>query len=578
MTTPNTIVSDSSRDLQYTRGQLIDLILEKGRFLINDKARVVKNSLNTCLVLFPQDLVPDNRLHLEEKIRHEMARTASFVDITQLNALRYIPKIQSEPPQAQWQLTLGLFLYLEDECNRAGNPLACNPPTNPNGITFLSAMRSVGATLDGVSDFESKKLHEKTLEALKLAGINTSENIAILQEWFEKGSYTIKDDRHYIDPETGEWHGVYVKLADMAARCDKDSNEFEEAMARGDDPGIDEAISYAIGNKEDVGLHDPYKHAKASVEADQQNLLDGHQNDIAGHVHNGQEARKQGILDRALGAFTDHEITESKTRQMANRDKAESILNWFPDEALEMLLHSHQTYTHAEGTDVNSVYPDEPMTTASKNEDGTSIRSAAARDKRFRVIFSSNGQHQDNAPPELAHERVAQSALHELMHIAMENMDKKDALELEKLARDTSQALRNNAQFYSTANNRTIFPYRWINGGIGNKTQILETRTLEEILDYGSRLYDSYLNQKSPRDPLSTMRKEEAVCNLYGLIHTEFRDRENPLNPIFHPPEGMEVIKEFADKTDAYFKKALVRARERNHIGLPEPTRGVELT
>lgn len=559
-TPPNNTITAPQLDRRYSRDELIGFILDRGRFLIDEKARVVKNAFNTSLILFPQDLAPENKPHLEEKIRYEMARTASFMDVTQLNALRHIPKIQSEPPWEQWQLTLGLFLYFEDECN-----------AKKSSTTFLSAMRAVGATLESnTPSYKSEELCNQTKEALQKAGINTPENLAILDEWMNLGSYTISGDRHHIDPASGKLHGIYTRLADMAARCNKNSDEFDYALKHGYNPGIDEAISYAIGNRQHMILNNPYAHAKDSVELYPEN--------IAQHVRMGQESREKQLMELAQKAFTPEEITESRIRQKAKRPIAESILSWFPDAALEMLLHSHQTHTHAEATNVSPVYPEGGIPGVVANKDNASFSSIGARDKRFRVIFSSNGEHQDNAPPTLAHERVAQTALHELMHVAIENLSHQETLELEHLAKKTSQALRKKDPSYNTTHNRAIYPYQWINGGMDVKTQILEQRTLEEVLDFGSRLYDGYQNQTNPRNLLDTMRKEEAICNLYGMIHTEFGNRADQKNPIFHPPEGMEIITTFAEKTNEYFNKALNRARERNHLGLPPPCQGQVIT
>lgn len=571
MATPGTAVSESVRDASYTREQLTDFILGKGRFLIGERPRVVTNAYNTSLVLFPQDLALDNENHLKEKIRSEMERTASFMDVHQLNALRHIPKHTIDPPWQQWLLTLGMFLYFEDACNAAHS-----------STTFLSAMREQGAALAPGADVDRDTLLAKTKDALSLAGIATPQNLAMLDEWSNDGSYTIKNtngdsEKHYFDRDTGENHGTYVKLAEIAAGYGKEPMAFKKALQRGADPGINEAISYAIGNREHMRLSCPLTHAQESVQkylsATPGSAAENDPNSIPAHIELGQRKREEQLMESAKKAFAPREIAESKDRQMTERQNAQEILKWLPDEALEMLLHSHQSHTHVNAETVASVYPEGGFPGVSQTDSTATNDSIGARDTRFGVLFTSNGKHADSTSPDLTNERVAMTTLHELMHVAIEYLSTEEVVELEKLAEKTSQALRKNDASYSTMSGRNIFSYQWLTEGKSDhKTQILEENSIEQVLDYGSPLYDGYQEQRNPRNPLDTMRKEEVICNLYGMIHTEYRDREDERNPIFHPPEGMEIVREFAEKTDACFKKAVRIARSRNHTDLPEPT------
>ncbi len=543
---------------EQKRELMINSILGRGQFIANERPQIVRNLLSTDVLVYPADV--NNRERLNEKISDAIEYAANITDIERLNALYYVPKNVPEKASESSEhlyLALGLYQYFADECSRK------NPAT-----TFLTSMREVDARLPKGKDFEHEDLYEKLQQALSKAGIATEANLKILQEWHETGHYTIQGRWHGRDLQSGEMTGAYARLEEKLTR------RFHDQHRQGKMVGIDEAISYAVGNKLDMeGFKGDendtkaYEHVEQTIEDNQA---------IADHVSRGYMIRHRRIQhivygdDESPPLFTREALESSKRRQKEAQPFLRKILSYFPDDALELLLRDHQTFAYSDSTNIEAVFPLGAVPGSDDALSDRTRRSIGGRHYRYRTGFFSNGEHTERIDdPQLKEMRLAQTCLHETMHIACEYMTKDELAELKQLAVRVSQAVRGPDAESKMLLRNDVFPYPVLS----EKLQVHEDRSLAEELDCKASLYDGYRETVDADNPKKIVaedtRWEEVLCNTYGLMHTEFRDHEQA---IFSPPQGLEVICEFAQKADECMHNALERLRtqqEAQNIQLP---------
>ncbi len=567
-----------SRAPHLDKETLAQQVIENGQFLIGEQPKVVRNGLSTDLLVFPSDMHGSHRQLLNDKISNAIEYAASFTDVERLNALQYLPGPykEREDPQGRWYLTLGLYLYFADECSRK----------NPD-MTFLKALREADAKLPGDQEYTQLELGAKVLRALEIARINTQSNIMVLQDWMMHGSYTIAEHLHKPGNTPGEVEGAYAQLAKKLVE------KYHHLHQRGIIVGVNEAISYALGNKEHMEQVQRTAEAKFSADPDldtdekrqkeADNLAYRHvletvtapvrQHLIEQHVKTGCDIRRHRIVENIHSQisplFSAAEITTSEQLQKSSKHTAEEILGWFPAEALELMLREKQTFVYDDKANIRSVFPagDVPNQNTEKSEQ--SRKSIAVRMHKYRAVFFSNGDHNDThqVGQETKLKRVAQSSMHELMHIAYGMMTEDEKRHLDDLAERVSLQLRgyNGSDFIMPDGQAYFYEFFTAGSKIPDRTEVLETRSLPEILDYKSGLYNGY--RKDPEKP-STLdtRIEEVICNTYGFIHTEFKDRDNPNNLVWHPPQGLEAMSEFAQAVDDTFAKVVERVRQEKPI------------
>lgn len=548
-----------SEPRQHGKTALIDALLARGQFLVEVRPKIVRNGLSTDMMVFPTDVerrvAPEGTI-LEEKITDAIEYAAGFNDVQRLNALQYVPGSYKEEESAESRkyLTLGLYLYFADECSRK------NPRT-----TFLSALRDADARLPKRTKFDSETLYAKVADALRRAGIDTPNNLEVLRQWYEQGTYAIAGENHYCG-KGGEMHGAYAQLAQAIER------KHQAAHKNGATIGIDEAISYALGNKDHMAAFGgegeendarAYAHVKDTMKNPQQ---------INEHIAAGDAIRREKIRQLIFGdeekapMFSSAEILASKFKQTGYASFNRQILDYFPEDALELMLRDRQTFVYADATDIRGVMPNEAIPGTTEEEAETTRKSIGGRDIRYRIGFFSNGTH-DDGDPALKRMRLAQTCIHEMMHIAYGYMSQEEKDHLAELAEKTARALRGGDEDDTRQPEDFVFPAYAALGRDAGTLKTLDQNSLAETLDYHSALYNVYREETRRDNPDFVIRKdsrrEEVLCNLYGLRHTEFKGVDDPKNPMFMPPAGMEIIREFAEKADEYFHTALERLRER---------------
>ena len=564
------------------RKALAKQLIDNGQFLIGEQPKVVRNRLSTDLLVFPSDLNASHSDLLNEKINSAIEYAASFTDVERLNALQYFPGAYKpgEDAQGRWYLTLGLYLYFADECSRK------NPQT-----TFLTALREADASLPGDAGFNPIKLATKFVRALEITGIESHTNLNILEDWFRTGTYTIAGNLHRATGEKGEVEGAYAQLARHLV------SEYHHLHEKGIIVGVDEAISYALGNKEHMrqlqrdeetrlnGEAPPKTEEEIQKECDKaayrhlEETLNSTQGLLAEHVTKGNDVRRQRIRDiihnRESPLFSQTEIAEAEQRQKDQRAVAEKILSHFPPEALELMLRERQTVVYDDHTDIRRIFPPGDIPGQRREQSDTSRKSIAMRMERYRAAFFSNGYHKDadTVTDDIKYKRVAQSSLHELMHVAYGRMTDEEKQHLGRLADKVSEELRFNdtRDFVMPDGYAYFYKFFTAGGKIPDRTETLEVRSLPEILDYKSNLYNGYRQDPEKPATLDT-RREEVICNTFGFIHTEFNKREDENNLVWHPPKELDAIREFAQAVDDTFKHVVERLRETTT--LPELSNG----
>lgn len=569
---------------------LADQLIENGQFLIGERPKLIRNGLSTDLLVFPSDKLKAHRALLEEKVNYAIDYAASFTDVERLNTLQYVPGQykNDEDSQSRWYLTLGLYLYFSDECSRK------NPANSP--MTFLSALREADANLPGDKGFYPAELVAHVVGALKIAGIATDTNLSILNDWLFHGTYMIAGHHHGPAKGKGEVTGAYAQLAKQLVK------EYHPRHEKGIIIGINEAISYALGNKEH--MHDLQIQEELRTRQEQQERLAkqealksreeiekecnakayAHVDEtvsntalISEHVNNGDRIRRDriwneidNIRDRPL--FFAANIQESERNQRQLRPVAKRILSYFPEEALEFMLRERQTVVYDDYPSIMEIFPEGKISGQSEKKTEQTREGVGVNMPRWRVMFFSNGWHEDanTVTDDVKYMRVAQSSLHELMHLAYAHMTEEEKTHLNDLVTKVSLQLWNGDTTDKPLNKNyaPFYVHFADNGNVPERTLTMDTRSLPEILDYRSTLYDGYRQTEENRGSLDT-RREEVICNTFGLLHTEFRDTGSLLHT---PPQALPAIGEFSQAVDDAFSKVVERLRETT--SLPELPKG----
>ncbi len=492
-----------------SRRELQDLLAT--RVYIDEPARLVSNGLSTEIMCFPSDVHPQNAHLLQEKIRSAMEYATTYRDIGALNALLRIPAIEPN-----LYLPLGLYLYLADECSRRGLEK-----------TFLTAAREVGAEREPETPKFIHVHHRKVGEALKLLGMDESHG-HILDEWFDKGTFTVNGEVNGVDTN-GDLVGTYARLASMITHT-------QPIL------GMNPCISYALANRTAIEGKSPefvHQHAKNMLEAGTPRIME--------LIEQGNQIREARIREKVQETFL-----EPPTRAPASTPGfIRKVLDYMPDAALEMFYRCGYTVAYADHENISTVYPAEivpdktPIPGISRESYEVTRVSKAARQLRYRTFFLSNGDrenaHDIKEDPNLRSQVLAQSMLHETMHMFYSYLGGDEKKELDALLERVQETLAAQTlpESYTT------------------KLKTMDYNTLSEVLDYTSKIYPNY---RTPNDS----RREEVLCNVYGMMHTEHASPDSPLRK---PPPGLECVKELVDAIDRATHTSLANCRKE----LPQP-------
>lgn len=474
------------------------------RVYVDQQAVLVSNGLSTELLCFPADVRPDRQKFLREKIGGAISYATAFRDVEALNALLHLPAGDANP-----YLTLGLYLYLADECSRL------RPDT-----TFLSAMREAGAEVKPGDVPDREAMREKVMAALRMLGMEASHG-AVLTEWMESGSYTILGVHHGVGASGME--GPYARLAEAVS--------LEQEYL-----GMNMAISYALGNKHRV----EHLTAAEALALTATMIASEDCSAMRSAIREGERVREARIRAR---------IAEQVPHAPPGRNaalEAEALLAPMPDAALEILYREGYQIAYANGSTVGPVLPDAPLPGNTQEQYDGVRGNKGLLEPRFRTLFICNGHRREAGDVErddaLRFMVAGQSALHETMHIAMRYI----GAEERQVLRSAVEALHGEL---SACPDRLPKVFH-------APLQTLDTSTLFEALDYTSALYPRYATD-------GDIRWLEVVCNLFGLAHTEFAAPESVLH---RPPECLPSLARLSGLID----RALDTARERSRAAHPE--------
>lgn len=537
------------QDALPSKEEMAEILLARGQFLVGEQGKMIRNGLSTDLILFPSDCKTEHADHLANKVEDAIEFATSFLDVERLNALQYVPGAfrAGAKSQERWYLTLGLYLYFADECSRK----------NP-GTTFLTALREADARLKAGEDFSQRDLYKRVRLALRKTGIATPENRRILHEWASEGIYRINGEKHEGRGD-GTVEGAYAELAQEILK------EYHHFHRNGKIVGINEAVSYALGNMDEMHSLDDltaFQHTRNTINNPQR---------IKQRIDKGDMERRRVLWKHIHDAFTPLEIEGRAGDKRKAREIAEHIVAYFPSEALELMLRERYTFVYDDRENVSGIYPTGKIAGYTGRSSEESRKGAGVRLSRYRTMFVANGQHEESMAPdvELKYQRVAQTVLHETMHMALDHLTEAERDALYTMAEQVSDALREG----KTEEVRPVFPYRYLGDSWG-KDLLLEKRKLAEILDFRSELYDGYKDQYVSNKPDSPdMRREEVICNVFGLLHTEFANHQDPHNPLFFPVEGIAIVKDFVRAVEEAYKKGVRNLRnqqETKGITLPQ--------
>ena len=494
------------------------------RFYINEQGVHVSNGLSTDLIAFPSDNFPKHKAHVSDKIRNAMGYATAFKDIKEIYALKHIALHDKDHTPDDY-VVLGLYMFLEDECSRLGK-----------SKTFLTAMREAGATLTlDDKDFTASDLLYKAKAAL--TSLDMKGYDSLLDSWFANAKYQIEGEEHSGNGTKAGLRGAYAKLA-------QDVSMHNPKML-----GLNLSISYAVGNREAIrgkSVKEVYEMTRARTQPDNVEQVDQ-------CIVEGEHIREKIIRDEIKSTVDKTPREYAKTFPETDR-RAKAILNFLPDAVLEVLNHDWYMFAYSDAKDMSGAYPvaDRPGVTA---DDNISARGGKAlRQARYHMIFLSNGDRNREKDPDGTHGAngahgpngngaidpsegdlhnneplknmvVAQSILHESMHVIIEHLsqEQKDELKLAVEAMHSEMQPSNNGAKYS---GRLPCFKEYL--------KTINTNSLAQVLDYDSGLYTNYkvMGEKDGKKvEVSDTRWEEVACNVMGLMHTDFPYPPTPQSP-----------------------------------------------
>jgi hypothetical protein len=496
---------------------LIDALAD--RFYIDQQGTLISNGLSTEMVFFPGDLAPDKKDFLTRKIRNAIQYASTFNDVEELNA---IIEITTKTSAFKDYTALGLYLYLADECSRL------RPDT-----TFLTAMRQAGATLKPDQKITRNELLDKTMDALKILGMEASHG-AILKEWAATGNFTVQG--HLNGNDGKECVGAYVKLA-------------RDICMQQTYIGMNLPISYALGNKRKI-------RSMTAVEVyDFTDKLTAEQVTTPPHpyirqaIAIGNTTREQRIREIINSELRPQWKEQQHQLQAANEGTnflTRQILQKLQDPALEILYREGYDCAYTNNASIRGIFPkkDLPGTRHTKNESYRDSR--GFREGRYRAIFLSPGPRPDSQDierdGELQATVVAQTLMHEVTHVALGYMSEEERKPLKDAIHNLDMEIEAKAQ----ANQ--------LPGYFNATTKTIPYRTLKQILRTGSDYYKNYDDAN---------KWEEVTCNLSGLMHSEFPYPPAPQS--INPYADLKTLAPLAERINEAFALALTRCRETYH-------------
>lgn len=502
------------------RVALLDALLT--RFYVDQPATLITNGLSTELLVFPGDLNPKHPQVLKRKIDRAISYATAFSDVPALNALLHISKGERSNI-----LALGLYLYFADECSRL-----C-PKT-----TFLTALRDAGVALKSRDVVEPEALFHKLSRALSNLHMGL-EHQRVLREWHEAGTYTIQGIRHAWDKD-GNVLGAYSKLAQNIVKS-------QDYLA------MNKAVSYALGNKR-IAQHQSAQETYAMTESI---VSPGHMGQISVSINQGDGIRRRRLYQN---------IARADIKSMATKPSdtvtARAILSHIPNAVLEILLSSNYTIAYVNDTEIRKSYPQQNDITEISETAERHRRGIALRLSRFDTIFLSNGNRDfSRGGDDLKCSAVAQSLLHEAMHIIISHLDvnQRNAL------REAVESIHEEIQLRGSTLPLVFH----------NKLKTLDRNTLRTVIDYQSDLYNrkgySFEYDASGRELRPDSRWEEVVCNLFGVIHTEFSEESG--TPFSGFSQHLATLQKLQDKIAQAVNKALENCRASSSATFSEKCR-----
>jgi|GEM_PF-2887427 len=497
-----------------------------GRFYINEQAVHVSNGLSTDLLCFPTDRLGEtqsyHRKYLTDKIHHAIDFATGFFDVHELNALEHIaPHGNGYGPDHY--VTMGLYLFLEDECSRL-----------KKGKTFLTALREAGCSLDFTSEYEAVDLLHAAKKALGKLGMEESHG-NILDAWFLSGAYMLQGQMHTGDGSAANLKGTY---ANFARRIFKR----QEVM------GLNLAISYALGNRQHMNsLTNPDGSAHQMTVAEMfertKNLSD---NELDKLILDGDRERER-IIRQEISQNVPLPTPAQAGLYKAHQDEAKQILSYLPDSILALLCREGYTLAYSDDRDISRIWPAKDLPsiriggdTARENESARG--SKALRQRRYNTIFLSNGIRKDpndiKRDPQLKHRMIAESILHESMHVVMSYLNDAELEKLKAAVEAVGDVLRKPSAAHphdDAVGQQTL----GISDYFHEPLKTIDTNTLAQVLDYKSGLYPNYLrthkNDEGRTVVDSDTRWEEVACNALGLMYAEYGRSER--KPFAEMPE-----------------------------------------
>lgn len=362
-----------------------------------------------------------------------------------------------------------LFLALSEEANRLGKPMS-----------FLTALRKAGASLASDEPYNATRLANRVKDALSL--LDMQSYAPLIDSWQKRGTFTLHNEFNGRDPNTGEYCGSYVALA--------------HAINHGHSSGLNHTISFILGNK-------------LRIEGENPQTMLSMARHYAGNPASMRERIMRGDNSRA---DTLHQAIDSlniASPPTASSSAGSAILSYLPDSAIELLWREGYSIAHtSHGNDISSIYPKDDLPGISRADNLSAREGKALCQQRYHTIFLSHGHRlnpHDIDNPALTAQIAAQSLCHETAHLAFAHLSEEQKLPLrEAIARLSSELNKLPPQELLDTPCTTI-----------------DTNSLYELLDEHSRHYANYRQNGSAW--------EEVACNLLGLLHTEYKDRQPEL-------------------------------------------------
>ncbi len=495
-------------------------------FYVNEQG-VFITRLNTDVLCFKSDL--KNPAVLEQKIERAISYAAEFQDVEALDALRYISRFPpgreqentTAPQSAKSHVTLGLYLYLADECSRLGKTK-----------TFLSAMRDAGAERDLDNPQSSAELYARTMEALRILGMDESHG-NILREWNKQGTFTVQHETNGLGPN-GQVTGAYATLARNIAQ--------RQLLL-----GINLPISYALGNRPYAAGKTPEQlynmtrdlarpESAAKVE---ERLTTGHEL---------RKSRLRELIVETMSAYPDSQTPPEKAREIAG-----NVLNMLPDITLEIMHRNHYSLAYATEENLSKSYPQGHINGVADSNANMARISVGSVNPRHRTIFTCNGRALNGEIDEkLLQQSVAHTLLHESMHMLVGELGKHQKQVLKKAV----------AAAHDELVACPILPDYML-----KFVKSMDKRSIAQKLNYNHPMYDGYVKldregvivRNNDGTPVWDQRWEEVICNTYSMMNSKAEPMASH-SPL-HEPE-LPAVRHLAEAINEATKLGIAAARK----------------